>query len=656
MSEEKEAPESGVAGPGWPGIGVDPAAVALALNAANSDPGVAEDARAYLRKQTAFLDNQSALIADQRHHLHEQLQQLHLNIWEKWFGVLLRVAMAVVGMAVAVGIAFLVWDAGHSKGLLIEPFSVPPELAARGMTGEVIAAKLLDQLSTIEAQNLGQRPPATFANNWEQRDLKLEIPETGVSLSELDRFLRQKLGGDTHVTGEIVRTPSGLGLTVRAGTYGVDSVSGPETELDALVKQLGEAVYGRTQPYRYGFYLYTHGRAAEAVAIYKAMAKSGPANGRAWGYTGWSNLLIDNDTLEVRLRLLERSVSLDPENILTWSSIGIVDYTKSLPEQTARDYKKLLSLSSDSGQQAIRAELIPTVRKRYQGQIALTVGDFREATLLYSDIVESGGLPGISGVSAPLAEAQTGEHDLTAARATMADPDSGNGIAPGNAALFNIRARMAIAAEAEDWAGVLSQAKAIEPLLPTYPGLQFYLATTTTPLIAYAEAKLGNLSSAETRIAATPADCYLCLRMRAHIAELKNDHARADLWFARAVEAAPSIPMAHTDWGKTLLERGDAAGAIAKFTIAHQKGPHFADPLELWGEALMAKNQSHLALAKFAEAEKYAPKWGRLHLKWGAALVYAGKKNEAKKHFARAAQLDLTSAEESELTRMRTDV
>jgi Tfp pilus assembly protein PilF len=77
-----------------------------------------------------------------------------------------------------------------------------------------------------------------------------------------------------------------------------------------------------------------------------------------------------------------------------------------------------------------------------------------------------------------------------------------------------------------------------------------------------------------------------------------------------------------------------------------------ADPLEYWGEALMAKNQSHLALAKFAEAEKYAPNWGRLHLKWGEALAYSGKPAEAKAQFARAAMLDLTPSEKSELARV----
>jgi len=29
-----------------------------------------------------------------------------------------------------------------------------------------------------------------------------------------------------------------------------------------------------------------------------------------------------------------------------------------------------------------------------------------------------------------------------------------------------------------------------------------------------------------------------------------------------------------------MLDRGDPDAAIAKFTVANQKGPHFADPLE----------------------------------------------------------------------------
>jgi tetratricopeptide (TPR) repeat protein len=102
-----------------------------------------------------------------------------------------------------------------------------------------------------------------------------------------------------------------------------------------------------------------------------------------------------------------------------------------------------------------------------------------------------------------------------------------------------------------------------------------------------------------------------------------------------------------------LLAMGDTDEAIAKFTPANQKSPHFADPLEMWGEALMLKNRSDLALAKFEEANKYAPNWGRLHLKWGNALVYVGREGEARKQFAIARSLEMTPSEKSELARMR---
>jgi tetratricopeptide (TPR) repeat protein len=150
-------------------------------------------------------------------------------------------------------------------------------------------------------------------------------------------------------------------------------------------------------------------------------------------------------------------------------------------------------------------------------------------------------------------------------------------------------------------------------------------------------------------IGRSPLDCYLCLRVRGNIDAVGGNWTGAAYWFARAVDAAPSIPFAYTDWGAMLLVEGDTDDAIAKFKLANAKGPHFADPLEMWGEALMQENRSDLALAKFEEADKYAPRWGRLHLKWGEALFYAGKRDEAKKQFAITGNLDLSTTDATAL-------
>src|SRR5476649_1551969 len=178
-----------------------------------------------------------AFLRDQRHHLHEQLKQLHLGIFEKWLGVLLRLATLCIGIAAATGVGLMVWQAAHSNGLIIEPFNVPPDLAARGMTGEVIAAKVLDELVSLQGQTNSGRPAKSYANSWGEHGIKLEIPETGISLNELDNWLRQKLGHDMRLSGEVVRSDDGITLTARSDS-GAVSVSGAEKDLNALTAKL----------------------------------------------------------------------------------------------------------------------------------------------------------------------------------------------------------------------------------------------------------------------------------------------------------------------------------------------------------------------------------------------------------------------------------
>lgn len=56
----------------------------------------------------------------------------------------------------------------------------------------------------------------------------------------------------------------------------------------------------------------------------------------------------------------------------------------------------------------------------------------------------------------------------------------------------------------------------------------------------------------------------------------------------------------------------DLEGAAAKFKNAHQKGPHWADPLKAWGDVLLKRGKTQEALAKGDEALKYAPVWKQL--------------------------------------------
>lgn len=134
----------------------------------------------------------------------------------------------------------------------------------------------------------------------------------------------------------------------------------------------------------------------------------------------------------------------------------------------------------------------------------------------------------------------------------------------------------------------------------------------------------GDLPSARTVIAPTALDCYRCVDARGQIEAVARDWPRAEHWFAEAVRQGPSLPFAYLHWGEMLLTKGDVAGAIAKFDLAHQKGPRFADPLKAWGDALARQGQWQAALTRYDEALTYAPAWRELRQARDAAAKRAG--------------------------------
>jgi len=605
----------------------DPAAVALALAGASR-----AEADAYLR--------------DQRHHMHEQLKQIHLDVWEKKLGVLLRMATLCVGVAVACFLGVAVWDAAHDDGLVIEAFSVPPDLAARGLTGEVVASQLLANLSTFQAISISTRDASSFTHNWDN-DIKVEIPETGVSIGEFNRFLHEWLGHQTHITGAVYRTGSGIAVTARVGSDIAPTMTGGEDELDRLLHMTSEAIYRTTQPYRYAQYVFNAGRFDEGETAQKNLTSNGSPQDRFWAYNGLVTMYASHFDFGKSEMAARAAIGLRPNSAHSYFNLGRAELMGQHDEAALAASQTALRLNRDpdvgAASWATTRPLVECIAAGLQGDYIGAVKSCGQAEML----------PDVAGTHRQARQLQLsafrGLHDWAALRSAYAE-------LPPTEDPRELAAREDYEAWNELAFGhgraLLDRRADIESLPMRLSYGFFFNRRTARPGIAYALALSGDFSGAHAEIDKTPADCGVCLRTRGRIDALERNWGGADYWFTRAARDAPSTPFPFTDWGRMLLDKGDTDGAIAKFTLANLKGPHFADPLEGLGEALMAKNQSHLALTKFAQADKYAPNWGRLHLKWGEALYYAGKRDEAQKQFARAAALDLTATEKAELAGM----
>ena len=639
----EEEPSEAVAPTGAAASEASPAALALALARRR---GGKTDARLddFLEKQTRMLELQMEHLHEQRSLQVEHLKQQEKHLRLRYFGDRLRIGLQILGILAGVAIvAFLgamAWNAHEDHGVAIEAFSVPPDLAQRGLTGQVVASQLLDKLASLQSQTVTSRPASTYANNW-GGDIKVEIPETGVSIGELNRYLRAWLGSETRIAGEVVRTPSGIAVTARAGESPGRRFEGPETDVDLLIGKAAEAVYADTQPYRYAVYLASQGRTAEAASAYSRLTRAGAQEDRAWAYLGWASIAFQQNNGQDTIRLAEAALRLNPRLQPAYPILGLALSGSGRPEYVLALVHRELDLLKSGGAVGLPggAQAAPGRIQLLRAIRANLIGDYGQAAALARSLPPFAFEGASQGYRPETLEANAlaNLHEYGAMRRMLAS------LPPTARLLDPLNARFTVLAGLEDWpalSGALDEARAASPGLPASYPMAFSLGY----------AMVGRFQEAQTLISTTAPDCADCLRVRGMIASRRKDWASADRWFAATARLTPSFPFALTTWGADLLLlRNDPDGAIAKLAAAHRISPHFADPIELWGEALIRKGDLQAAIAKLTEASRYAPRWGRNHMMWGQALMLSGRYAEARRQYEIANGLDLTISDRAAL-------
>jgi len=616
--------------------------VAAALDQAKGDPAMRDQV-------SAFLEKQSALTDVQMHHLHEVFRQIRLRLWSERLRLAFQALTVLAGLAVAVTLAAIVWDAHRANGVVIEAFSAPPALAQRGLTGEAVADRLMDDLAALSETAASQDQRRNIEADW-GKSLSIEIPETGLSLTELDKWLREKLGHETHISGELISEPDGsLTLVARDGAHGLPVLTGAETDVASLIQRTAEAIFGHEQPRTYYLYLMKQKRLDEALVFARTLAEnlSASADERAFAYNAIGNIEArmtgDADAADA----FRQAIMLEPDYVYPLVNLSDLEYRLGHVESGFQ----LL-------QRASQAALVPNpayytqkarlqILDRIEGLAAAAVGDYRTASDRYLKLSRQlllGNPSAFNSFDADLASVEAALHEISAARARLAAFIQQGDLADAR------HADLAIRLAAEDWAGVAATADAIMTDAASKAPIQADMAPHTAKAIALAH--LGRLAEAAALIDATPADCQPCSSARGVIASLAGDAPTADRWFSEAARMAPSVPFARIAWGRSLLDRHQPDRAIAQFQQALASGPRFADPLELWGEALMMKGDPKGAANKFAEAAAFAPGWGADHLRWGEALAALGERDKAQAQFNAARGMDQTADDQAALAKL----
>jgi tetratricopeptide (TPR) repeat protein len=592
--------------------GAEAFAAAVAAKISGSDPEVARKTVEYLSEQTELLKAQKECLKDEHAlrlaHLRGQVRAENT----RQFGIRVRIGLhaviALVAIGVAIGAAIMIHDAVGSRSVVIDAFDIAPNVAAQVPSGKIVAAGLLDVLTRIQAATRSRAEHRSLSSAW-TNDIAIDVPETGISIGQLQRTMKARFGSDQHIDGDLAQSESGgLALTVRGTGILPKTFIGDARHLDKLLTQAGEYAYGQSQPGLFAAYLANNERNDEAIRFSQTAYARADSSERPYVLNYWANAIAGKGAegaMREALPLYREALRRKPDY---WTAYNNIMYA-------------LNGLGDEEGLVRVSEQLVLAAGGRpgrapeheYQNYDR-TVWDLpAERAEAIADVESHSGI-GTTGSAGgaenlQIAQYEVQMHDLEAATLRLNTTPVDAKYAPDVAQATFVRALLAEEksdpkAAAQEW-DTYAEAYANPSVRTNDPHTICFAAPSyeKTGQSAKAEAALNAVGTL------TLVDCY---RFRGDILELRGDWPSAQAWYAKAVKLAPSVPSGYYSWGVALAKHSDLNGAAAKFKDANLKGPHWADPLKAWGDVLAKQGNTKDAIAKYDEAHKFAPNWKQL--------------------------------------------
>jgi len=586
-------------------------------------------------------DAARTLLADHSRLIAAQIRSERLEHRNKLAMIAFRSILAAGALALILGFGWMVMNARNDRGLVIEALSVPPDLAQRGLTGQTMAAALADKLAEIDRTARSFRSTQTMTVNW-GNDVKIQIPETGVSIGEVDAFLRRALGHQTVIGGAAFRAPQGLHLTVRVGGSGAIDQVGKDADLDAMLQKAAEGVFAQTQAYRYSKYLEFKGRRDEAMAVARQIvATSDDRDERSWAWAQVSNLLLKTDSVGA-IRASQRGMRENTDNPLNYINGGVA--AAHLRYDRLRDLwfhqGNVLGLRPKNGLSEVG---VNQTRLNSLEEAWIARGDVKdyvrqrlalEGPTFYAN--RDGGEAQDRNVALAL-------HDVGGVLANPPpQPDAAYAKAFSDANQV-VNRQYETAMLVEDYPRAIAVTRDLMAVYAANPESPHASAIARErfllPYLALALAKNGQIAEAQRLAAAFPADCEGCSIDKAKIAVEAGQFDVARKIVTRAITRAPNPLFLTLGLAGIEQRAGRYVAALAAADRVVAIGPNFADGHKARGDALRRLGRIDEAVSEYRKTAKIAPRWTRLYIDWAIAEIERGDKATARGKLAETGRL-----------------
>ena len=176
-----------------------------------------------------------------------------VKLWTKVQAVLFTVMPVIIGL-VLIG---LIIREVNQDSIEVAPIQVPARLAATGLTAEVVALRLLDQIAAAERIVTSERVVRPHVELTGQKP-DFTVPVAGISLRSLADIARNILGiAPRRVSGEIIQEDDNIRLRLRIAGHGqIADIGGfGINQVDALLAAGAPEVWRIIFPKLYAWHL-----------------------------------------------------------------------------------------------------------------------------------------------------------------------------------------------------------------------------------------------------------------------------------------------------------------------------------------------------------------------------------------------------------------
>jgi tetratricopeptide (TPR) repeat protein len=235
--------------------------------------------------------------------------------------ILLRNALIALSvLAIVVVTVIACYREAYRQTLTVAAFDVPESLAKQGITGQVVAKALFDELikrrdlvTTLETGEL--------KGAWAENRADVAIPEAKFTLQSVFRYLRYMTGNEIAIDGEFILNGEDVTMKVRVAGKPPKVVKGKLADWESLVGELALGVLEVTQPAVLAAYMGIKAQTPEDIkALSKHIVKMQNAAQKpsaavmSVAYDAYGSALLRQSRQEEARAAFAEAMTLDPSN------------------------------------------------------------------------------------------------------------------------------------------------------------------------------------------------------------------------------------------------------------------------------------------------------------------------------------------------------